>query len=209
MKRIISLLILICVFSCCLISCDRSYDENEVLCAARVLIEKSGPLNYIIWGGGIKYIEGGDEGSYREADPEDLKKYGFETVEELKKQISEVYTAGYCESIFSTVFSSWGDEDGILGLARYIQEYSDRENTVPKRIMVYSNANVFIKDEIEYLFDTLKVIGSEKEVVYVEITVKVTRDGDAQMHTKKIALLEEENGWRIDSPTYMNYIVNN
>jgi hypothetical protein len=43
----------------------------------------------------------------------------------------------------------------------------------------------------------------------VSISCTVTREGyEPQKRTLEIALIEEEgNGWRIDSPTYLNYDV--
>ena len=75
--------------------------------------------------------------------------------------------------------------------------------------MVYSKALVLLKDEVSYNFDTLEVIGSKKEIVYVTLTVEVRRDENTQMRTLKVGLIEEDNGWRIDTPTYMSYVENN
>ncbi len=207
MKKTVSIiLVLVLLFS--LSSCDRKYDEEEVRAAACELIAKSEELNYIFWGEGIGYIE--DEstssGYYHRANYVDLDKFGFSTVEEIKNRTRKVFSSDYCDSIFSAVFSSYGDDDGLYGLARYYQKYTDESYTEPECIMVYSKATVLLKDETEYLFDTLKVVGSKKETVYVTISINVTRDGDTQTHEKKIGLIEEEDGWRIDTPTYMSYI---
>jgi len=212
MKKIVSLIIVVALL-CSLVSCkekNREYDENEVKLAAESLIRKSAELNYIFWGEGIGYINDASYsvGYYYPADIFSLLSYGIETIDDLKEKTRKVFSLSYSENIFSTVFSSLGDEDEIYGFARYYQKYSDAENKEPECIMVYSNALVLLKDEVSYDFDTLKVIGSKKQTVYVTLSVNVKRGENTQTRELKVGLVEEEGGWRIDTPTYMSYIEN-
>lgn len=188
-------------------SCDRKYNEEEVLEAAKALIEDSKKFNLIYWGEGIPYVrdESSSNGYYYPANPIEVKKMGFETVEELKEITGEVFSESYCKSIFSSALSSYGDEDGIYGLTRYYQKYSDAYMTEPECIMVYSRATVFLTDEVEYLYDTMVVTGSKKETVYVKLSVNVTRDDKTQTREMKVGLCEEASGWRLDTPTYITY----
>ena len=72
--------------------------------------------------------------------------------------------------------------------------------------MVYSLTDPLLKDEVVYDYDSLKVINSKKETVYVNIDCTVTReDGKTQKKTLEIGLIEEANGWRLDTPTYATY----
>ena len=212
MKKIISLIMLIALL-CSLISCgekNREYDENEVKIAAEALIRKSADLNRIFWGEGIGYIDDASfsVGYYYPADIFSLSYYGIETVEDLKEKTRKVFSYSYSQNIFSTVLSSLSDGDGIYAFARYYQKFSDAENKEPECIMVYSNALVLLKDEVNYNFDTLQVIGSKKDTVYVTLSVDVKRDDKTQTRNLKVGLIEEENGWRIDTPTYMSYVEN-
>lgn len=198
---------------CSLISCgekNREYDENEVKIAAEALIRKSADLNRIFWGEGIGYIDDASfsVGYYYPADIFSLSYYGIETVEDLKEKTRKVFSYSYSQNIFSTVLSSLSDGDGIYAFARYYQKFSDAENKEPECIMVYSNALVLLKDEVNYNFDTLQVIGSKKDTVYVTLSVDVKRDDKTQTRNLKVGLIEEENGWRIDTPTYMSYVEN-
>ena len=211
MKRIIAAILAaislsFVIFS--LASCDRSYDETEVLAAARPLIEESAELNEIFWGKGIRYDEGdlsSSIGAYYRADFFDLDRYNIRTIEDLKNKTRAVFTQRYCENIFSTVFSSIVDDE-IQFYARYFQKYSDENNTVPEYIMVYSNAIALLKDNVVYLYDTMRVTGSKRESVYVSIDVVVTNsEGKSQTNTLNIGFIEEENGWRINTPTYNSY----
>ena len=212
MKKIISLLTLFALL-CSLISCgekNREYDESEVKQAAEILISKSAALNQIFWGEGIGYISDSSYsvGYYYPADIFSLYNYGIETVDDLKEKTREVFSFAYSQNIFSTVLSSLNDGDGIYAYARYYQKYSDAEEKVPETIMVYSKALVLLKDEVRYNFDTMEVIGSKKEMVYVTLTVDVVRDENTQTRALKVGLIEEEDGWRIDTPTYMSYVEN-
>ena len=213
MKKIISLLLLMALL-CSLISCgeeNREYDENEVKLAAEELIRSSAELNSIFWGEGIGYIADASNsvGYYYPADIFSLYSYGIETIDDLKEKTQKVFSVAYSQNIFSTVLSSLTDGDEIYAFARYYQKFSDAENKEPECIMVYSKALVLLKDEVSYNFDTLEVIGSKKEIVYVTLTVEVRRDENTQMRTLKVGLIEEDNGWRIDTPTYMSYVENN
>ena len=212
MKKIISLLTLFALL-CSLISCgekNREYDESEVKQAAEILISKSAALNQIFWGEGIGYISDSSYsvGYYYPADIFSLYNYGIETVDDLKEKTREVFSFAYSQNIFSTVLSSLNDGDGIYAYARYYQKYSDAEEKVPETIMVYSKALVLLKDEVRYNFDTMEVIGSKKEMVYVTLTVDVVRGENTQTRALKVGLIEEEDGWRIDTPTYMSYVEN-
>lgn len=208
MKKVISFIcvavLLFSLFSCNQVK-NREYDEGEVLAAAKPLIEASIPLNEIFWGEGIGYIEdyNTSDGYYYEANFVDLKEIGISTIEDLKKMTREVFSEEYSNIIFSTTLSSVSDSSGIQGLARYYQKYKDVECTEPDVIMVYSLATVFLTDDLEYLYDTMDVVGSVGDVVNVKLSVRVTRDGATQIRELTVGLIEEENGWRINDSTYM------
>ena len=69
--------------------------------------------------------------------------------------------------------------------------------------MVYSKYEILLKDTVEYLYDTVRVADVEGQIIIVEIDVRATNsDGDVQEKKIKINLLEEKDGFRIDSPTY-------
>ena len=201
MRKIISTVtVLLLLFS--LTSCkekNREYDEAEVKAAALDLIEGSAVLNEVLWGRGIEYDVDTNysNGYYYPASPMALEELGISSVDDLKAKCAMVFSTGYCESIFGSVFSSYGDKEDILGYARYYQGLD--------ALMVYSRANVLLSDEVEYLYDTLSVTHSRGEVVYVSISVKVTRGEKSQTQTIEVGLIEEASGFRIDTPTYLVY----
>lgn len=209
MKKIINLIFvfsLILSLSLALTSCDREYDEEEVKAAAIPLIEKSLVLNKIYWGEGIPYISSVSSVVYCEADFIALSELGFYTLDELKQKTQEVFSKSYCENIFSTSFSSVKDSEQIEFYARYYQKYEDEFQTKPICIMVYSKFENLLPDKVEYLYDTLTVTHSDGDTVYVKVMAKVTRD-EVYEQTREmiIGFVEEENGWRIDTSTYLKY----
>ena len=204
MRKIISALILICLFVGTLTSCDRDYDETEVRAAAEALIKSSEKLNELFWGEGLAYTEDLNyaDGAYRRATFMSLDEYGVKTVGDIKKLARGTFTTAYCENIFSTLLTSVSDSTGIQLLARYAPRGEGDEETV----YVYVEWEPFLTSKVEYLYDTLKVDGAEEETVYVSIDCIVKNsEGNEQRKTLSIALLEEESGWRLDSPTYATY----
>ena len=213
LKRVIllTLVVIIALFS--LIGCekDREYDEAEVLSAAKTLIEKSKTVNEIFYGKGIAYIDDKSyaNGNYYMADPLSTDSFGVNTVDDMKALVRECFSLDYSNLVINTTLSSVSDDSGIQGLARYYQKVNSLDDT-PECIMVLKDPDrIMLKDDVTYHYDTLSVIGSEGQHVKVSISVTVTGDGDkTQNKVIEIKLIEEDGGWRIDSPTYARYTEN-
>ncbi len=189
-------------------SCDRKYDEQEVLTAADELLRRSEELNVVLWGKGLNYsVTQNMTGAYYEADYLDAQKYGFSTLEDMYTAIDATFTVGYAASIYSTVFSPINDGSSTFSLARYYQLWGDTmTKTDPVCIMVYSEYDYLFHDTVEYDYSTLRVSDVEKKTVFVTVSATVTNaEGDSQSVDIEFGMIEEENGWRIDSPTYVNY----
>ena len=209
MKRAFGLIFLLIM--CCAIftSCqnNRAYDEDEVLAEAARLVEKSEKINEIFYGAGIPYDKNDSyaNGKYYPADSDYMAGCDFNTVEELEKNLRKVYSKELSDIIVSTKLSSIGDDNGIVGFARYYQKYDSLEkDKKPECIMVYSEAEVLLDCKVVYDYSSIKVLGSKEETVIIEISATVTNpDGESQQRTIKVNLIEEESGWRLDTPTYL------
>ena len=201
-------LVLLTVMLLGLCSCDREYDEEQVRAAAAALIQKSEFLNEIYYGKGIPYIDDEEyaSGSYYKADMSYCRVNGIETVDALKVLTREVFSTELSNGMISTKLSALYDSDGVIkGLVRYF-DYLPEEEDEPSYIMVYKNAEVFLKDKVTYDYSTLRVLESDEEIVYVEISARIeTDDSKVQQRTLKIGLIEEARGWRLDTPTYLRY----
>ena len=194
------------------VSCtkNREYDEAEVTIAAKELLKKSEKLNYIYYGYGIEYEMNESEanGAYYRADSLSLDRLGIQTVADIENLTYETYTYALSQSVISTKLNggSLDEESTVMNYARYYQKTNALDGS-DECIMVYKLAEVYLTDETEYLYDTLRAVGSEGESVLIEVDVKVTNsEGEEQIQTLKFTLLEENNGWRINSPTYVKFV---
>ena len=210
MKKIISSLLVIVLLLSSLVSCgDRKYDENEVKEAAKRLIAESIVLNDIFWGNGLPYSVNRDtaDGDFYEADYVYYKRLGFETVDELMALAAKTFSEDQCKMIKATVISRVDDPD--LPLSRYYQKVS-LDTGEPESIMVNSKWNELIIGTATYDYNSVEVIESEKKIVYVTVNATVTyENNEPQQRTLKIGLIEEDDGWKLDSHTYLSYDITN
>ncbi len=208
MKRsLLKLIALVIILSLLLstVSCNRKYDENEVLTAAEALLKQTEILNIVYYGDGIQYHDGEENnGYYRRANDAHLKELGFSTIDELITLTDNTFTKEYADTVYSTVLRAIKDETTVISPARYYQEYND--DGAPLYIMVHSAYPTLMKDDISYDYASMKVSGVKKKRVFVKVSATVTNsEGQSQNTEITIALIEEDNGWRIDNPTYANY----
>ena len=201
------LLVLILVISLfTLTSCNRRYDEDEVIEATKTLLKEAEMLNKVYYGSGIEWLDSkNDKGNYRRANQNHLKELGFSSIDELMEVTRKTFSYEYTELLYSTILSPLKDGDYYLAAARYYQAY-DEETGEPTEIMVHSTYSPLMKDKTEYDFESIKVGGSKKERVYVKVNATVTNsEGASQTTVLTITLIEENDGWKIDNPTYANY----
>lgn len=207
MKKIISaFLLLSLVFT--LFSCGKiTYNEEDVKSAARELISKSATLDEIFWGAGISYIEdlNYSSGSYYMASALSLMEYGIDTIYDIETLAFETFSIKYATSSLNSVLGSIKDSESVYVLARYYQKYSDAAETIPECIMVNSKYVPLLTDKVEYLFDTIEVMGSDSKYIYISIEVDVSRGEKTERKTLSISLVVEDGKYKIDTPTYTTY----
>ena len=204
MKRLIALILTLSLAVAVTVGCDRSYDEGEVRAAAVDLLEKSKLVNEIFYGEGIEYDESSTVtvGNYYPASEEYLSAIGISGEAGLKELTKGVYTDGLCEIIFSTKFSSVWDDDRNVALRRYF----DKTVGGKTYLMVNSAATVNFDNEIEYLYETLTVLGADGEYINIELDVLLTnRVGETRTATVEFTLLEENDGFRLDTLSFVKY----
>lgn len=206
LKSILLFTLILCTMASVLsfASCDRDYDEDEVLGAAEELLKKAEVLNDVYWGGGIDYMSGGfSDGIYKQASDIHLASLGFSTIAELKALTEATYSDSYVNTIYTTKL-----DEAPVGFVLYIQKWDDEvEKTTPACIMVNTEM-VRVGDDLAYDYSTLRIEGVEDEIVTVLVDATVTNpDGESQVRTLRIQLIEEDDGWRINSPTFAKYFV--
>ena len=207
-RKILSLtlavIMMISVFS--FVSCNRSYDEEEVIAATKTLLKDAEMLNKVYYGSGIEYFDSDEEkGYYRKANVNHLKELGFSTIDELMTLTEKTFSDEYSELIYSTILSPLNTDTSIVSPARYYQAY-DEDTGLPTHIMVHSAYQAKFKDSLVYDYDSIRVERSKKERVHVKVDVTVTNgEGKSQRTTITVMLIEEEDGWKIDNHTFANY----
>ena len=195
---------------------NREYDEAEVSLAARELLEGSLLINEIFWYDGIPVGE--DHGgvtmkSYQRADKNYLDGKGIKCLEDIKNLTRGVFSESRSEYLFE-IFMSGGTDDSFTGIAHYIPEYTvDEESGERKEIGILvskkrsEDSFVKIGERTEYDYSSIKVIASEGEKVKFEVKCTVTTsDGRTQTRTENMYLIEEEDGWRLDSISKIAYL---
>jgi hypothetical protein len=187
---------------------NREYNEEEVLFYAEKLISDSVLLNEIYYGEGIPFNkdESLAEGYYYPASSEYLSGIGLRTVDDIKSKTRLCYSSSMADGIINTKLNSVMAEDGIVSYARYYQKYSALDGK-EECIMVYKESPLYLIDKVEYDFDSLAVSEVKGEIIYVTLNAKVTKEEKgSQVRALRVALIEQTNGWRLDSPTYMRYV---
>lgn len=196
------LLALTLLFSFSLTSCgDRDYDEEEVIAASRELLLKSIEVNKVFYGEGLILDEDTNfsNGSYYPAYELQFENLSFNDIEGLKKLTESIYTKDLSELIFSTKLSSIEDENYVISLARYYQ----RDDDFIRCIMIYKDAEVLYTNEVDYIYDSIKVIGADGEYIKITVdTVLTDNDGSSETVNIELKLLEEENGFRLDTLSF-------
>ena len=204
MKKIFSLtlaVLLVIASVLSLASCNRSFKKDEVEAAARELLPKALTLYSLYYGKGLGYIfTGCSDGDYREADPVSLRKYGFESIDELKALTRQTFSEKYSLDIFEKYLESYEANDTVYSYARYT------ENSTGEYILVYKNHDPIFDDRMEYDLDTVTAVDSTRKFVNltVEATVK-NEEGESKRITLGFTMFEEALGWRISSPCFGNY----
>ena len=189
MKKIITVILsVLTVLS--LASCS-SHKKEDVIEAAKSLIEASYEINEIYFGRGLpasdKYI-----GSYAEVDPT----CGYSSIDELKNAALKVYSAGYCEDVlFINAFEGRSIE-GDTESASYARYIAYGENKLTVRLDAEENGMVLNRT---YDLSTITVEKCVRDSA--TITVQSLVDGETD-EIIKLNLVFENDAWRLDSPTY-------
>jgi hypothetical protein len=183
----------------------REYVESEVIENAVALLEEAVDINTVLWGVGILPVENEEDGAYRACQEEELMRYGIRCVADIRTLTESVYSKAMCKTVESTVLGNVRDEnESIVSYVRYY-DLTDKE-TGDVTLMVKTDAYVYFEKPITYHSETVKVKGVKGEVI--TLTVEVTLyDEENVPHEKTLtfSMIEEADGWKLHSPTYMKY----
>lgn len=203
--RVMALTVAILVAAVSVMSCGYDYTEEEVVKAAKKLIKGSYEINVIYFGKGLPISEEESEAAKKFAEENGLSLENVQflpvtedspyfTVEDIKKATNKVYSESYCEYLYKMAFEGYSTEDGYAAVyAKYLE---DESGTLTVRIDLADNE----LPARTYDLDSIK-IESKKEAEVV-ISVVSYLNGEKEDKSVSLTLVKEENGWRLDSPTY-------
>lgn len=208
-KRITTLILAVSLFLQVFVitSCNRRYDEDEVIEATKVLLKNAEKLNFIYYGEGLKYQEDENaKGYYRKADKTHLDELGFHTIDELKSLTEATFSDDYSGILYSNFLNALMSNGTLVSATRYYQAYDEKTGQATD-IMVHSKYEPMMNSTITYDYDSISVEKSKKKKVYATVDATVTdKDGNSKKVKITITLIEEDDGWKIDNPVYANYI---
>ncbi len=201
MKKIIAILsaVLICLP---LVGCSKPPETGEILETATALIEASYAVNDIFFGEGLPAIERDSEFAIENhvyyMDYYD--NYDFLTAEcpythtdQIKALAEQVYSDEYLASIYETMFIGVADETAGILYARYL----DTEDGLRK-----SNVHqAMIEKKRIYDYGSMTVV-KPSNANYVNVEFDTHLEGEEEILRIRLTLVREEDGWRLDTPTY-------
>ncbi len=182
-------------------SCTPKYDEEVVISEAQRLIEASLEMNKIFFGEGLPYDQSEADEILKEIEGKEydidasLSRYiavsedsPYKSEWELRELIREIYSEEYAKVIEKRGFE--GYDAGVY--ARYLED----EGTLKINIKDAREGNKSVRT---YDYSTLTIAKMKRG--YVIVKVLSLLDG-VESDILEIKIVLEENGWRLDTPTY-------
>ena len=196
---------------CALSSCSHKHTADELRPVLAELLPKAAEINEIYFGAGLPttrdenavraFYETFDTDiaaiSYTPVDP----KCGYASVDDIRAATLEVFTDSYAETLFDRAFTGISDtfDEGksteYRATALYAM-YLEQDGFLTKRVDVGMDS---IPLGRTYDLDSLTVLRENSAGVEVRLSSFV--DGEPSVDVE-LWLVEGENGWRLDSPTY-------
>lgn len=183
--KIILLTILTILMIVSMISC-KSVDDKTAIVIANSLINQSYELNVIYFGEGLEP---------QEAEKEDdlyapvKGSSNYTTKLSLVERTREIFSTDYASDIIKTAFEG---EMGAVGSSAVYARYIEFEGYLSVR------RNIEGIEVAKYDFSTTELIKNSSKF----IIVKVKTANLEKNQFVEITLINEDNGWRIDSATY-------
>ena len=190
------------LFSSCGVS---SFSDEEITAAAETLIEESIAINEIYFGKGLPCVDPDSEAARSFAGEiqtdATLLSYlpvredaGYDSIDSMKEATEKVYSGAYCTYLFEMGFTGISVDEGAATHARYM-ETENGTLAVHKDLSVI-DARTYSAEDGDMQVEVIRKKGNTA-------VVKVQSDVDgAEDVTVEIQMIYEEDGWRLDSPTY-------
>lgn len=196
-------ILVVCLLILPLSACRRStppaletiYDE------AVSLIEASYAVNDIVFGHGLPVYRIGSEYAerYHLYDDNDYADYEYVTekspyrsIAEIQDALERVYSTDYLNSLYTGLFSGFTTETGIVRA-----QYYEKNNQLYQSV----GYEPLVTWQRIYDYSTLRIV-KPSEATRVTLELESHTEQEQNPLTVRLVLVLEENGWRLDTPTY-------
>ena len=192
-----------------LVSCSSEVSEEERVALTATfteLLESSKKVNDLIFGEGILPKEDGVKlGTYTEADPESLADYGVSDIASIEKKVREVYSLAIYYWIEKTVLASSKETSTgtVLTYARYYKGKTDPANDEEKEIFFVHTDYKTTVGKVSY--SDVSLVECTKTYAKFSLTITVTHEGESKSFSDTLTMCKEEEGWRLDAPSYATF----
>lgn len=186
-------------------SCGVDYTDEEIINEARSLIETSFEINEIFFGKGLPVSAEDSEEAKNFATENGLELENvqylpvtedskYKSIDDIKESTAKVYSASYCEYLYSMAFEGYSTEDGTAAV--YAKYMEDENGILTARIDLAENE----LPARTYDFDTMKV--TEKKEDRACIKMDSYLDGEKEQGSVTFTFVKEDGVWKLDTPTY-------
>ncbi len=195
LSKIFSLVLSFVMIFSCITGCSEPppADEGEVHEAAKELLSLAVDVNRIFFWEGLPHVEPDDEDSVDIGDAEYLElteEYIYLSESDLMEKAEKVYTKKYCEDIKKVAFEGVAVDDDHALYARYIVELGVMK--INRKI-----SEEGLKERIPDV-ESIKTV----EIKHDSAVLSVDFTCEGNVETQNVTLKLEDDGWRLDSPTY-------
>lgn len=173
----------------------------EIYDEAVALIEASFAVNDALLGHGLPVYEIGSEyaelhklyadsdfANYERVTPETP----YRTIDDIKAAMAAVYSSDYCDSLYANLF------DGFVSGSTLVRAQY-REDA--KGLYLVTDYTPLVTEQRIYDYATMRII-EPSSLDYVNLEIESYLPGQPERLSVTISLVLEEDGWRLDTPTY-------
>ena len=198
MKKLLAAVLLLSLLVS-LLGCGKASDE-ELILAAKPLIEKAQVLDELFSVKGIPTLEGKPTDTYLRADASELAARGFSSYSQIRAYAASFYTEAMLAQFENTFVNSLASENTIVRLAYCYDEKDQKGNFIA--LWVSAAGVNYQTDAVTYDFSTLKVEKKLRDAATLTLDATVTNEnGESRAHQKTIRLVRELGEWKLDSNT--------
>lgn len=209
--RTVTAVLALCLLVLPLVACSRPPELDSVRTEFEHLITASEEVNDLLWGEGLAYYDTDSDfakehglyetnletlGNYRYVTREALASYP--SVDDIRAAAEKVYSEAFLSGVSTSLFEGNLITNGgvsVISHARYAEIGQDLCIQVGWDSRFEYHART-------YDFSTMKIQKKLSGTDIVTVTIDSTRKDGSDPRTMTLRFVAEDDGWRLDSPTY-------